>query len=665
MAIRASHLLHLPHLQLLPPRSLDLPAEVHKREEVGGDGREKGGLNTDHLVHSSKHNRGGPTSSSSQHRDLSSFIKRTRCGIFHAQDEGPGSNSERYGGKSTSSGLQLGPETQSCKFTRDQLNTLGQCRGTGVRFVMHKVKKSHGKVCKKKKCSRVLHKGDTSEQAEEAKDKRGRIGAAFQVAASAVSLAKATDELKGNFWAASSKSSREIKRNEVLKLATLVAGGGREPLPLSQETVEGVAACLKQSGMKSGDQHLNELKLLHVEEGSDMPPWLTRSFNLCKKALGRNKGPTKKAVEAKLENVREDVWCQSGADFVGGINPAVAYAWACVWMLREIEAGACKWEHVRAEEQSRHITLSIPISKMDQAATGVRRTLQCCGEEICSRFCAWNLWMRMKNESPIKYRKKGFIFVNEKMEKLSKSKMIEVWNSATSCRVSGHSARRSGAMEHVRRGLQIQELAFLGRWRSAVVLTYANDALQEVPTNKAIIGDKAAMSWEQRKAPWTPLPSSQTPMMRAPMTPAAECFPAPAEAEVIQSLEKQGTMKQKLWVASNDNRKGKKTWHRVTKAGWQVPMADWGTACGWNFNKNPDRVSMAVTLMFNQARCRKCTDVMKIRDKVKEGHVLADFMQVESAVALTNERWVNDKTADRAASTPSKTFCSALEGGWE
>ena len=37
---------------------------------------------------------------------------------------------------------------------------------------MHKVKKSHGKVCKKKKCSRVLHKGDTSEQAEEAKDKK-------------------------------------------------------------------------------------------------------------------------------------------------------------------------------------------------------------------------------------------------------------------------------------------------------------------------------------------------------------------------------------------------------------------------------------------------------------------------------------------------------------
>ena len=77
-------------------------------------------------------------------------------------------------------------------------------------------------------------------------------------------------------------------------------------------------------------------------------------------------------------------------------------------------------------------------------------------------------------------------------------------------------------------------------------------------------------------------------------------------------------------------RKGKKTWHRVTKAGWKVPMAEWGTACGWNFTKNPDRVSMAVALLFGQTRFQKCTEVMKARGRVREGHVLADFMQNES-----------------------------------
>ena len=289
------------------------------------------------------------------------------------------------------------------------------------------------------------------------------MGAAYQIASSTVGLVKAMSELKGNFWAVSSRSSREIKRNEVLKLASMVAGHGRDPLPLSQETVEGVAACLKGSGMRSGDQYLNELKLLHIEEGYDMPPWLVRTFSLCKKALCRNKGPTKKAAEAKLENISDDLWQEKGSEFKGGINFAVMYAWACIWMLREIKAGACKWEHVCADEQQKQITLSIPMSKMDQMATGVKRTLQCCGEVVCSRFCAWNLWSRMQKELPSKFKKKGFMFINEKMERLSKSKMIEAWNSATSCRVSGHSARRSGAMEHVRRGMQIQELAFLGR----------------------------------------------------------------------------------------------------------------------------------------------------------------------------------------------------------
>ena len=507
---------------------------------------------------------------------------------------------------------------------------LGRCRGTGTRMVTDKVKKMNLKVTKRDKAAHRKEGREKILPGIELEPRRGGMGAAFQIALSSVSLTNAMNDLKGNFWSASSRSSREIKRNEVLKLAKLVVGQSGDPLPLAQETVEGVAACLRSSGMKSGDQYLNELKLLHIEEGHDMPPWLVRTFNLCKKALCRNKGPTKKAVEAKLENISEDVWQKAGSEFPGGINHAVMYAWACVWMLREIEAGACRWEHVRADVQQRQVTLLIPVSKMDQMATGVKRTLQCCGETVCSRFCAWNLWDRIHKELPSKFKKKGFMFVNVKSERLTKSKMIEAWNSATSCRVSGHSARRSGAMEHVRRGMQIQELAFLGRWRSAVVLTYANDALQEVPANKSGWRDGSAMDWEPKKSPWTPTPCAQTPTMRAPMTPMVHLQQEPPEVKVVDESMGISATKQTLWVASNETRKGKRTWHRVTKAGWTIPMAEWGTACGWNFTKNPDRVSMAVTLHFGQTKCQKCSEVMKVRDKVKGGHVLADWLQKES-----------------------------------
>ena len=172
-----------------------------------------------------------------------------------------------------------------------------------------KLQEANGRKAIGKKCQ-------SYERSYETKDKGG-IKAACRIAMSRPELAKARNDLKSNFWAASSQASRQIKRNEVLKLASLVMEDIGPPLPLTQETVEGAAACLKSSGMKSGDQYLNELKLMHVEEGYDMPPWLVRTLSLCKKTLARNKGPTKKAPEAKLEGISEDLWCKQGSDFEG------------------------------------------------------------------------------------------------------------------------------------------------------------------------------------------------------------------------------------------------------------------------------------------------------------------------------------------------------------
>ena len=46
-------------------------------------------------------------------------------------------------------------------------------------------------------------------------------------------------------------------------------------------------------------------------------------------------------------------------------------------------------------------------------------------------------------------------------------------------------------MNYVRLGMPIQELAFLGRWKSSVVLSYAEDALQPEPANKSICTSKS------------------------------------------------------------------------------------------------------------------------------------------------------------------------------
>ena len=62
-------------------------------------------------------------------------------------------------------------------------------------------------------------------------------------------------------------------------------------------------------------------------------------------------------------------------------------------------------------------------------------------------------------------------------------------------------------------------------------------------------------------------------------------------------------------------------------------MAKWNTACGWNFKRNPEKVLMSVPLQFNQTKCRKCMEIVKARNNVKEGCRFAGFI-AEEAVAM-------------------------------
>ena len=69
---------------------------------------------------------------------------------------------------------------------------------------------------------------------------------------------------------------------------------GRAFVPLTSSLVQAVAAALKEAGFKSGAQYLLELKLIHIEAGFDLGDHLKRTFDLCRKALERNKGPVRR-----------------------------------------------------------------------------------------------------------------------------------------------------------------------------------------------------------------------------------------------------------------------------------------------------------------------------------------------------------------------------------
>lgn len=75
-----------------------------------------------------------------------------------------------------------------------------------------------------------------------------------------------------------------------------------------------------------------------------MEQWLTRTFQLCKKSVVRERGPIKRALEFQLEDVVLEAWNVS--DTVPVATSLWAYAWGMAWMLREIELSKVLWEHI-------------------------------------------------------------------------------------------------------------------------------------------------------------------------------------------------------------------------------------------------------------------------------------------------------------------------------
>eukprot|EP00913_Durusdinium_trenchii_P030144 g28245.t1 len=160
------------------------------------------------------------------------------------------------------------------------------------------------------------------------------------------------------------------------------AAGPSSPEALDYEAemneVTKVGAVLKESNYKAGGAYLSEYKQLLIEKGKPWTHQLQRMFT----QVTRARGPTKKAAE-----VPEDLWMEKCRKEVnetkaGQIhNPALMFAFATVWMLREVELAAIYKEDITIEEKGSIVALNLRITKGDQEGLGVKRTLQCCCEE--------------------------------------------------------------------------------------------------------------------------------------------------------------------------------------------------------------------------------------------------------------------------------------------
>lgn len=262
----------------------------------------------------------------------------------------------------------------------------------------------------------------------------------------------------------------------------LKAGG--YPLPLTPSSLKFLVGTLKESGYKSAYIYLAEAKTLHVEKGHVWSHLLERNYKLCMGAAKRDTGPRKKAVEVpECEWTDHRLLQSSPCKGFKTLLPAHLFACGVHWMMREIELADLRSSCVKFDSANRMVTITWQHSKMDTEGRGIARTLQCICEEGCDLRCPYAVLERLVNNATLKGAKDGHLAFSEGGTGATKSEIVGDWRKLYGKAVSGHSTRRSGALQYIRKGWAVSQVGYLGRWKSNVILEYAQEALESLAVN--------------------------------------------------------------------------------------------------------------------------------------------------------------------------------------
>ncbi|CAJ1339271.1 unnamed protein product, partial [Effrenium voratum] len=406
---------------------------------------------------------------------------------------------------------------------------------------------------------------------------------AMEVMDDAKNLELAVADLRKGFSSNSSRAAKASRRKEVLAMAKKFCGS-RPIFPLQENTVVSVAAALSTSGFRSVMMYVAELKQLHVEKKFPVEEWFVKLLTDIKRSATRGLGPANRAPLIDVKAVKSHFGFVDDRE-VALKNPAEVLMVAMKWLLREVEVAALTLGNAVVDLEAGTATLFLPVSKTDAGGSGVARTLKCsCGRGV-KEECPVHTLETLVRTGEVLFKvdrrsKEAWdipLCCNQDLVTPPKNQVVEAWSFVAGCRVTGHSARRSGAVEYVRKGLPLQALSFLGRWKSGVVLNYAEEALQEVPieTHLPIQPEEVVVNYEKE------------------------------EVKEVVTVKDPQELKPK-WIK---RRVAGAVVHKVGTISVRIPSTAWQTVCGWRFNQVEFSIVEDPTKEFRM--CAKCVKILK------------------------------------------------------
>ena len=120
----------------------------------------------------------------------------------------------------------------------------------------------------------------------------------------------------------------------------------------------------------------------------------------------------------------------------------------------------------------------------------------------------------------------------------------------------------------------------------------------------------------------TRVSTSATPAAKDDLPPTSGPVPQPLEVKFLEVHQGGGEPDKSKdlrasWAISPG--RGGPTAHRIKTAGWDVPLDEWITLCGWAFARRNVKVTLADKKPFEAKQCIKCKEISILRDDVNGG----------------------------------------------
>ena len=445
--------------------------------------------------------------------------------------------------------------------------------------------------------------------------KRERLTAAILAARNS---GRALEKLERDFEAPNSRKTKNAVRATVEAVIKEGLNQGQTQ-PASLQKLKLLAGCLKEAGYKSAGNYLAEYKLMHVEGGFNWSHQLQRCLQQCRRAADRARGPKRKAKEVRT-------FSEGGNFTVAKVRPTgrsslptakQGFEFGVIWMLREAELSLVQKDHLTFDHEKRLTTFTLPKSKTDQEEETVTRVLQClCDPEACKPDCPFLVSFTLCEEMTLAGVQRAGELRNGKLA--TKTQVVAQWRKLYGPEVSGHSARRTGALRLIRNGWSLSQVAFLGRWQSDVVYSYAAEALASLPVNNTQAfpndgkkGERLTELLENQALTRTAQALTRTEQVKTYLLGELEAFKQDQTAvtralqEEVEGLRTKERVNQGLiptWVQSGQSR----ITHLTAPHAYCSPPALWKTLCGWHFHQANfvflDDLGEAV-------QCQKCREL--------------------------------------------------------